>query len=45
MEEGAVPFRKVGTHRRVLASDVLAYKRKDDERRREIARELTEAEN
>jgi excisionase family DNA binding protein len=45
MEEGVLPFRKVGTHRRVFAADVLAYRRKDDERRREIARELTEAEN
>ena len=42
LEAGTIPFRKVGTHRRVLAADVLAYKRKDDERRREIARELTE---
>ena len=42
LETRAIPFRKVGTHRRVLAADVLAYKRVDDERRRQIARELAE---
>ena len=42
LETRAIPFRKVGTHRRVLAADVLAYKREDDERRRQIARELAE---
>jgi excisionase family DNA binding protein len=42
LETRAIPFRKVGTHRRVLAADVLAYKRRDDERRRQIARELSE---
>jgi excisionase family DNA binding protein len=42
LETRTIPFRKVGTHRRVLAADVLAYKRRDDERRREIARELAQ---
>ena len=42
LEKAVIPYRKVGTHRRILAEDVLAYKRKDDERRRAIARELTE---
>lgn len=42
METGAIPFRRVGTHRRVFASDLLAYRHKDDQRRREIVRELSQ---
>jgi len=42
LEEGRIPFRKVGTKRRILAKDVLAYKMKEDEARLKTLAELTE---
>jgi len=42
LDEGKLPFRRVGTHRRVRASDLLAFKQKEDEARLEATRELTE---
>ena len=42
LEAGAVPFRKVGSHRRVRMSDLLAYKRATDRRRDEVLDELVD---
>ena len=33
LEHGKIPFRKVGTHRRILANDVFDYKQRIDEAR------------
>ena len=41
LEAGQIPFRKVGTKRRVLRSDALRYKQVDDEQRYAAMRELT----
>ena len=46
LEEGKIPFHKVGTHRRVAMKDVLEYRRKRDAARKrmlgEIAREAAD---
>jgi excisionase family DNA binding protein len=42
LDEGKIPFRLVGTHRRVKAADLIAYKTKDDEERKVALAELTE---
>ena len=43
LEEGAVPFRKVGTHRRVVFRDLLLYQKVRDRERREALDRLTKA--
>lgn len=36
LEEGLIPFRKVGSHRRLLFRDILSYEARQKERRQEL---------
>jgi excisionase family DNA binding protein len=36
LAEGAIPYRKVGKHRRILVDDVTAYKSRIDREREEV---------
>ena len=40
LEQGAVPFRRVGNRRRILMRDLLAFKERDDAQRRNAADQL-----
>jgi excisionase family DNA binding protein len=44
LSQGELPFHKIGTHRRLYARDVLAYKGKRDSSRRKILDDLAKAE-
>ncbi|MEI8259179.1 MAG: helix-turn-helix domain-containing protein [Deltaproteobacteria bacterium] len=42
LESRALPFRKVGSHRRVRMTDVLEYKRRDDAERKSVLDDLAD---
>jgi excisionase family DNA binding protein len=42
LESGQIPFRRVGTHRRIRFRDLRLYKSQDDLERRQAADELTQ---
>ncbi len=44
LERGAIPYHKVGTHRRIYTKDVLTFKAKRDSDRKKALEELIEAE-
>lgn len=41
LDEGKIPSRKVGSHRRVKAPDLIAYQRRDEAERKNTLDELT----
>lgn len=40
LEAGVIPYHKVGTHRRILFSDLMAYKHQNDNERHQVLDEL-----
>jgi hypothetical protein len=44
LEQGKIPFHKVGTHRRIYVKDALVFKAKRDGHRRRVLDDLVDAE-
>lgn len=42
LEDGKIPFHKAGTHRRILASDLMTYRQKQEADQAAALQELTE---
>jgi excisionase family DNA binding protein len=42
LERGEIPFRKVGTHRRIRFDELMEYKKKRDSERRKLLTELSQ---
>ena len=42
LDQGEIPYHKVGTHRRIHAQDALAYKEERQEKRKEVLDEMTQ---
>ena len=40
LEKGQIPYRKVGTHRRILFRDLMEFKQRSDEKRKKALDEL-----
>jgi excisionase family DNA binding protein len=45
LENNEIPFHRVGTHRRVYAADLMAYKGQRDRKRSQLIRDLAAAED
>jgi excisionase family DNA binding protein len=44
LENGAIPFHKVGTHRRIYAGDLFHYKAERDKKRRQAITKFADLE-
>lgn len=42
LEDGQIPYRRVGRHRRIRFEDLMSYKRVDDQRRHDAANALAQ---
>lgn len=42
LEEGKIPFHKVGTHRRIRFRDLMEYKQSTDQQRLDVLKQLTQ---